>query len=1452
MILNAMLQRLYASLQRGPCLNARPHNSRQRVDLTQLKLFQGIATDKVLPTLLSEVRKVALPAKVPAFRKPEYPESEWSDEQKRQAKDYEQQTRLLKKLHDIANDAQEYFNDHGESALFVGFPIISLPPKSGDDTLRSSRVLAPLAFVPVNLAVRKGANPGATLTVVGEGADLLIPNPALLAWIEKETGHEVPDLFDDETGDAPEKEFAEILEFARKALALKGAEFDFETALQSIPKAEALPDESALIPSAILGLFPLANPGLMRDTKWMMANEGTLTGPITRYLRQDVLAQPQEVYDEATPPPLPEQHAGEQGKAFDQEFFIAPIDPSQAATADAARSAKALVIHGPPGTGKSQTITNIIGDHLARGQRVLFVCDKRTALDVVMHRLDHYGLGHLCGIIHDPSRDRRNLYMGLRERMEALVDNAPLANQERQLRKTNTRLTELNAELARYFELLHHRDEDQERSFHELVGEWFACSRLASGDLPSDIGNDVSLEGVETHETDVSEVMLRAGDARLSSNPLFENTVLTLDTYFQLGHGAITEKLTPLKQLAGGVDGESLDDLPPLNEQAALLDQAAQRESIQASLNAIVEDGDAAFAAALAGLPGDELEAKFDEWKTLHSVVEGVREDLNREWVLLLSNSIPPLGDAMQRLAALEEYSATKGSFFRFLQFKKKSAASEVLKQLGTALSDDSVDRAIAFYQGVRARWRLVDFYSRITEATLSANDEKSLRRALTTLEQFFTLFESCGSEESTDLWSRISEGLRDVETAPRTAQVFQVSAQRARALQAFIEAMGQAVLFKDSYIQSTDFAIRSNQSASPLVAQWREHVDCLEAVIRLEDAMGRIPDSLKPALRELALRELDAERALIELKQLALQHEIRRYVERDPELLRIDSARINAAFDEYGRRMAEKQDLVRQYIVGSWDKRQREQLLASTGSRLNSNGAALRNRLYVRGKKALKLRQMIATGEGIEGGDPLFELCPVWMAGPSTVAQIFPRREMFDVVVFDEASQCRLEEAMPVLLRGARVVVAGDPKQLPPTRFFESNVAESDDTDAETIEELAEQQMSETEDLLSASLNLDVEEAFLDVHYRSRNEALIGFSNEAFYGRRLQPIPGHPRNKALQAPLKLTSVDGVYQERTNPDEAIAAVDLLAKLLDEEHPPSIGVVSFNINQRDLIIETLEDRAEQDKDFAERLAAARIRRGRDSFEGLFVRNLESVQGDERDHIIISTTFGPDADGKFRRNFGALSRVGGDRRLNVLVTRARSAIHVLTSIPRSEYRSSVMPEPGQVTGRHQLYAYLRYAEYVEEQFENYQDYLETMKRDAQSVCHVVETDAPSKLAVQTGMALRDDCQIGSTVHWGNDGFCVDVALTHPDLPEDVTLGLLIDFNRFRKTPDPIAWEYFRTEILRGQGWNLKRIWSPILAREPAHALQQIVDAHTEATTEDLMEKVSEELELEDETE
>lgn len=1437
MILEAMLQRLYTSLQRGPCLNARPHNSRQRVDWAELDCLRSVGVDAVLPALMWNARKATLPAGVPIFRRPEYPESEWSDEQKTHARAWERQNRLLKRLHDIATDAQEYVNDHGESALFVGFPLISMPPKSGDDRyhFRSSRVLAPLAFVPVTLSVRRGSNSGVTIAASGEGADLLIPNPALLAWIEQQTGSEVPELFEDDTGEDPGREFAEILAFVCGSLGVETGDFSLETSIVPIPRAEALPDHPALLSSGVLGLFPLANPGLLRDTKWMIGNEPQLGGPVTRYLKPEALEPPSEesdLADEGVDGEIPAEEpiSAITARSFDAEYFIAPIDPSQAATAAAARSARALVIHGPPGTGKSQTITNIIGDHLARGQRVLFVCDKRTALDVVLHRLDHCGLGHLCGIVHDPARDRRDLYMGLRERMETLVDSPPVTSPFRALEKINQRLTELNKELSNYLDLLQRPHSEETESFHELVGRWLNLSRRASNVLPLDEAPEIDFNLIESNTTDIREAMHRAAAARLASNPFFEATTLTLERYFELGAGGLRGQLVRFRDKASAIDQCLTSGGGSLNLSTPLEVQAEARDCVSKALKCLLNDGELRVATAFAAIELKALARWYQEWKGMAGLLDVLDQDLEQEWMLILSHRLPALGEAAARLCSLEEYAATRGSFFRFLVIKKKKAAAEVLKGLSAPLTDENVDRAIRFFTGIRVRWLVADFCQRIGIESVSAEDDEALRSAVRTLRYGFDIAEAlAGEAQDETLHQFVHRSLSEPEAMEVIADQLNVSARRARRIAAFIDGVGASGLFRDEHLRDMDRGLRENAEAAPLVESWIDNVSTVEDVVRLEDLLGRLPSALSRLARILVLAESSAEQAEIDLQRTASQNAIRHWIENHPDLLRVDTARINAAFDEYGSRISEKMELSGRFVVSRWDSIQRERLLASTGTRMSPGGAALRNRLFVRGKRALKLRQMIAAGEGIEGGDPLFDLCPVWMASPSTVAQIFPRRAVFDVIVFDEASQCRLEEALPVLLRGDRVVVAGDPKQLPPTRFFESSVAESDDGDPDTLEELVTRQMSETEDLLSASLNLDVEEAFLDVHYRSRNEALIGFSNETFYKRRLQPIPGHPRNKALQAPIRLTRVDGTYRDRTNPAEALAAVQLVAELMNDPERPSIGIVSFNINQRDLILETLEERAEQDAEFAARLVIARQQRGRDSFEGLFVRNLESVQGDERDHIIISTTFGPDIEGKFRRNFGALSRVGGDRRLNVLVTRARAAIHVLTSVPSSEYRTPLGQDQGGMTGRHQLYAYLHYAERVESMFESYQDYLEGLKQGGEPVCEALPSGSPSAIAVEIGQSLHERHGIGSTVHWGNDGFCVDVALTHPVLPEDVTLGLLVDFNRFRKTPDPVAWEYFRTEVLRGQGWRLQRLWSPILAREPQEVFDAVIRLH-----------------------
>lgn len=486
---------------------------------------------------------------------------------------------------------------------------------------------------------------------------------------------------------------------------------------------------------------------------------------------------------------------------------------------------------------------------------------------------------------------------------------------------------------------------------------------------------------------------------------------------------------------------------------------------------------------------------------------------------------------------------------------------------------------------------------------------------------------------------------------------------------------------------------------------------------------------------------------------------------------------------------------------------------------------------MTLRGRNASRIRQVVQQGRQIEGGDPLFNLKPVWMTSPETVAQIFPLEPIFDLVIFDEASQCRLEHGLPVLARGHRVCVAGDTKQLPPTRFFDTAVmasGEAEESD-DGPESLFVSQQSEIEDLLSAALNIEVEQSYLDVHYRSSSEDLICFSNDSFYGSRLQAIPGHPNNRREEPPVRLHQVNGVYADRQNQAEAEYVVNLIKGLLRRADPPSIGVVTFNLQQKDLITRALDTAAEEDAAFRQALAAARARQGDSSFEGLFVKNLENVQGDERDWIIISTTYGPDAQGRFYRRFGPLGQTGGERRLNVIITRAREQVELVTSIPAEVYRAPVeVPEGKRPNGGWYLMGYLRYAEELADLYARAREEHQA-EEAAEAGLPATVTPAgpvvPVRMADALAARLASARGTSSWLYYGTEGFYVDVAFRHPVRTKNATVGVLCDATRYPRAQDPVEWDCFQTLVLESQNWKLHRLWTPHFFRDPEGALERL---------------------------
>lgn len=1432
-ILKKLLDRLFASLINGPSLNCRPHSSRQRIDLLHLGRLKDQAPEQILRELLGPERQTKVSAKAVAPRtrataaktktenEEDGQEPETSPEEKTIRQAFSDQQAVFSKLRSIAEDARTYENDTGVHVLQIGFPLLSLPPGSSGKFGLTRRIMAPLAFVALSMTVKGGPSPSVVLECRNEGADLVVPNTALLAWLEQQTGQSMGELFSDETGEKP---WAEIVSIVRRVCELAQVEVPAELTGEEMPADFKLVSPSrsdeedeprpSVLPAAVVGLYPMANQGLLRDMQALAGGE-PVTGPIESFIRRDLSLNPAPAPDEP-PQPVVEKRT----RSFADERLVATADPCQARAVRLARTSRGLVVHGPPGTGKSQTISNIVGDHLARGQRVLFVCDKRTALDVVMNRLEGMGLGALCAIVHDPQRDQRELYKSIREQLDTLADLRSDASAQGKLAQVDAELEKLHGELTDYHAALMKKPDKDTLSFHELMGRWLA-SPQTNLEIDPALLKDADDRLVDQHALNLTELFDRAAQCGYATNPWTCAAGLALDEYLTAQVDDFRIELAAFVELCAKVDQTIDPAILPIPSEVDLKAITAARASAADVIERARISSPNELRARWATVdPRKIAEARQKLREASEYVSKIEKAPLDRELKAILGNSPPSLPQIAQQTAALDAYSESTRHFLGFLAFGKKSAAAKVLAQFGLQPSAEAATRVSSFLTAIKFRLLLADLMNAIApEIRASAiPDDEAIVAAVKSHQLLLDALAALhGDVNLADARATLLQAVADVQEPIELLRGLRATAHSVATLIP-LEAALRSRLFSDSARKSFSSAARGGNPVSDQAQTLADRFDSMENVLRVRDGLAALPETLRPAAARVVEQNAPGEPGLAAIRKVADANEIARRIKSNRVLMTADGQRLQASFQRYQQLDATRKELTRQVIIHYWATKQKERLLASTGSRLNSHGADLRRRLTTRGERAMRLRQVISVGQNIEGGDPLFDLRPVWMASPETVAQLFGRQAMFDVVIFDEASQCRLEEALPVLLRAQRVVIAGDPKQLPPTRFFESAVAASEEQEIETDQQLFESQQSEIEDLLAAALNLEIEECYLDVHYRSRNSDLIEFSNEQFYKSRLQSIPGHPRNRTRFAPLSLEKVNGVYDKRVNAAEAERVCQIVRDLLKRASPPSIGIACFNIAQRDLIIEKLDELAETDTEFGRSLAAARERRSKSSFEGLFVKNLENVQGDERDHIIISTTYGPDAKGRFYRRFGPLGTAGGGRRLNVLVTRAREEVHLVTSIPQTVYRSLPPIPAGQSPGgAWLLFAYLVYAERLAELYEENHRILEQAQTEPDPTVNVRQTRFPSTFAAQLGQDLCALHQTGSDVHWGNDGFCIDLALHHPHRADDVTVGVLCDLNRFEQAADPIEWEVFRTAVLQSQGWEIARVWTPHFFRD-----------------------------------
>ena len=1034
-----------------------------------------------------------------------------------------------------------------------------------------------------------------------------------------------------------------------------------------------------------------------------------------------------------------------------------PADASQLYAIESAGEGKSFVLHGPPGTGKSQTITALIANALARGKTVLFVAEKMAALEVVQKRLAKIGLAPFCLELHSNKAKKRDVLEQLRQASEVTKYRS-----SGEYAVSAERIAALRGELNRYVTALHKRQNCGMTVF-ALINAYQAYR-----DAPEAEGfSDAFFSGIDEtrlYELDTltdSLVSAGRGVGHPQGHPLAE---VRCRDYSQ-----------QLKRSAADSAGEYRRALAALGERARSFADAVGR-AMPASLSdyrRLAEE--ARYLCALEPYPSawvqaEDAESLLDRAVSLaeHRLsAEAYRQRLSERWSEGLL--------AMDGAALLEEYRQQSAKWFLGRLFGMKRFRQQLASCAKGDIRDDALGQdltVLAAYQaekkaadelypglaeglgaldrGGDTDWKQVEETARSAKSAVNRQslipDGKALRVSFGADKR--ALEAACGLREA---WSGV-EGAREslyalLELAPE-AEEHWLPSQEALCgrIMDHADALREWVLWNKAAREAEDAGL------GPIVKAYRE---------------GLAHDAVKPACRKAIYKGLSV---------LA--------IEADQTLNLFSGKDFNGKIEQFGKIDQELTELAKSEIYCCLAAQVPNFTTASVGS----SETGILQRAIRSGGRGTSIRRLFEQIPNL-----LPKLCPCMLMSPISVAQYLdPNRAPFDLVVFDEASQLPTSKAIGALARGENAIVVGDPKQMPPTSFFASS-----STDEEHLEE------EDMESILDDCLALNMPQTHLLWHYRSRHESLIAFSNSQFYENKLYTFPSVNDRESR---VRLIHVEGVFDRggrRINREEAAAVVEELKRRC---HDPacaelSVGVVTFNISQQNLIEDMLTDACREDpllEDWAYH-----------SPEPIFIKNLENVQGDERDVILFSVAYGPDKAGKVTMNFGPLNRDGGWRRLNVAVSRARYEMVVFATLTPDQISLTRTCAEGVVA----LKRFLEFASGAQ-------------LAEAEGAAPAGR-EAAGGIADAICLALREQgYETDQAV--GESAYKIDIGVVDPHNPEKYLLGILLDGAGYRSAQTTRDREIAQIGVLRGLGWRILRVWSMDWWDNSRRELDRILEA------------------------
>jgi very-short-patch-repair endonuclease/DNA polymerase III delta prime subunit len=1048
--------------------------------------------------------------------------------------------------------------------------------------------------------------------------------------------------------------------------------------------------------------------------------------------------------------------------------FVKDADSSQTQAILEVRAGSNLVIQGPPGTGKSQTITNLIAELTSQGKSVLFVSEKMAALEVVKRRLDECHLGDAVLELHSQRATKTSVLAELRRSLE---QGKPLNDSgQRDIESLRVVQDQLN----RYCDAVSANVGVSGLPFLVVLGHYLRCKR--EWPMLSPLGFAPMAAWTQDHfhaqreKLQALALQVKAmgrpdgnpfwGSERTYLTPIEENEAAVALAQALSHVQALQAHATALSQRLMLGQPATLQDMAVVCRAARRAQEAPKLTGVHLSTQDWQLRRDALRALLAAGQAMSQLHLAFaprlidQAWeKDLLSVRQALLNHGSKWWRFLSS-----------------EFRAAKGQLQALAKTELPKAVPEMLAMVDAVLAyqqqqkvfdqHQSLGQALlgAQWQGVQSDWPVLQ---RITEWVMVLHDDLGRGTLPAGIVDFLA-----GHADAAGL------GAMADEVQAGTAQLQGVLGQVRVTLGLAYEGVAAGV--------GVDLQTTPLPDLAAQLQKWQASLADLYHVARFNALAGQVREASLGAFADWAVRCEQAEQITALLDLTWYSGLIQGVYASEPLLQRFDRIQHEHQIERFrALDLASMQHAQTQLAAQVWA---RKPSLGQPGEM-----AVLRTELNKK-RKHLPIRQLMA-----QAGRAIQQIKPVFMMSPMSIANFLPPGKMsFDVVIFDEASQVKAVDAFGAIMRGKQLVVVGDDRQMPPTDFFGREM-DLDDEESST---------ADIESILSLCKVAGCPERYLRWHYRSRHESLIAVSNAEFYESKLVIFPSAGTN-ALASGIHLTHLpDTVYDRgrtRTNKEEAKAVAQaVMAHALSQPHM-TLGVAAFSVAQRDLIsveVELLRRKTPEAEAFF----------SRHPNEPFFVKNLENIQGDERDSIFISVGYGRNESGRVAKEFGPLNKDGGHRRLNVLITRAKMVMRVFSNFKAEELELDA-------TAKHGVRAlknFLKFADTRE---------LEVAQETGRGVDSPFEAEVLSALR---SLGYNVEPQVGTA------GYFIDMAVRHPDLPGRYLLAIECDGAAYHSSRSARDRDRLRQGVLEGLGWTFHRIWSTDWFRNRQQEIERVVAA------------------------